>query len=115
MLNLCYNRQYGSGGKWYFEWTATSTANGSSSEGLCGLAFGIQQWNAGLNSTGVYNANLYAFYAAGFGHGEGYGANVVNGLLIDLDNNKVFWYRDGTLHVTMPDDGTGGVAFAMQT
>ena len=97
-----------SGGKWYFEWTATSTANGSSSEGLCGLAFDTQ-WNAGLNSTGVYNAD-FAFYAAGFGHGEGYGANVVNGLLIDLDNNQVKWYRDGTLHVTMPD-GTD----AMQT
>ena len=99
-----------SGGKWYFEWTATSTANGSSSEGLCGLAFDTQ-WNAGLNSTGVYDAD-FAFYAAGFGHGEGYGANVVNGLLIDLDNNKVKWYRDGTLHVTMPDDGGGS---AMQT
>jgi hypothetical protein len=103
-----------SGGKWYFEWTATSTANGSSSEGLCGLAFDTQ-WDAGLNSTGVYNAG-YAYYAAGFGHGEGYGANVVNGLLIDLDNNKVKWYRNGTLHITMPDDGgstmqTSGYAF----
>jgi len=99
-----------SGGKWYFEWTATSTANGSTSEGLCGLAFDTQI-SAGLNSTGVYNAG-YAFYAAGFGHGDGYGANVVNGLLIDLDNNKVKWYRDGTLHVTMPDDGGGST---MQT
>ena len=99
-----------SGGKWYFEWTATSTANGSSSEGLCGLAFDTQI-SAGLNSTGVYNAG-YAFYAAGFGTGEGYGANVVNGLLIDLDNNKIKWYKDGTLHVTMPDDGGGST---MQT
>ena len=99
-----------SGGKWYFEWTATSTANGSTSEGLCGLGFDTQI-SAGLNSTGVYNAG-YAFYAAGFGHGDGYGANVVNGLLIDLDNNKVKWYRDGTLHVTMPDDGGGST---MQT
>jgi hypothetical protein len=98
------------GGKWYFEWTATSHANGSSSEGLCGLSFDTQ-WNSGLNSTGVYNAG-YAFYAAGFGHGEGYSTNVVNGLLIDLDNNKVKWYRNGTLHVTMPDDGGGST---MQT
>jgi len=102
-----------SGGKWYFEWTATSTANGSSSEALCGLAFDTQ-WDAGLNSTGVYNAD-FAFYAAGFGHGNGYGANVVNGLLIDLDNNQVKWYRDGTLHLTMPDGTssmqTSGYAF----
>jgi len=103
-----------SGGKWYFEWTATSTANGSSSEGLCGLGFDTQ-WDAGLNSTGVYNAG-YAFYAAGFGHGDGYGANVVNGFLVDLDNNKIKWYRNGSLHVTMPDDGgstmqTSGYAF----
>jgi len=99
-----------SGGKWYFEWTATSTANGSSSEGLCGLGFDTQ-WDAGLNSTGVYNAG-YAFYAAGFGHGDGYGANVVNGFLVDLDNNKIKWYRNGSLHVTMPDDGGGST---MQT
>ena len=98
------------GGKWYFEWTATSHANGSSSEGLCGLSFDTQ-WDSWVNSTGVYNAG-YAFYAAGFGHGEGYSTNVVNGLLIDLDNNKVKWYRNGTLHVTMPDDGGGST---MQT
>ena len=97
-----------SGGKWYFEWTATSTANGSTSEGLCGLAFDTQI-EAGSNSTAVYNAG-FAFYAAGFGHGEGYGANVVNGFLIDLDNNQIKWYRNGTLHLTMPD-GTS----AMQT
>ena len=99
-----------SGGKWYFEWTATSTANGSSSEGLCGLAFDTQ-WDAGSNSTAVYNAG-YAYYAAGFGSGDGYAANVVNGFLIDLDNNKIKWYKDGTLHITMPDDGGGST---MQT
>jgi hypothetical protein len=99
-----------SGGKWYFEWTATSTANGSSTEALCGLAFDTQ-WDAGSLSTAVYNAG-FAFYAAGFGHGEGYAANVVNGLLIDLDNNKVKWYKNGSLHVTMPDDGGGST---MQT
>jgi hypothetical protein len=99
-----------SGGKWYFEWTATSTANGSSSEGLCGIAFDTQ-WDAGSNSTAVYNAG-YAYYAAGFGSGDGYAANVVNGFLIDLDNNKIKWYKDGTLHITMPDDGGGST---MQT
>jgi hypothetical protein len=99
-----------SGGKWYFEWTATSTANGSSSEGLCGIAFDTQ-WDAGSNSTAVYNAG-YAYYAAGFGSGDGYAANVVNGFLIDLDNNKIKWYKNGTLHITMPDDGGGST---MQT
>jgi hypothetical protein len=99
-----------SGGKWYFEWTATSTADGSNTEGLCGIAFDTQ-WDAGENSNAPYNAG-YAYYAAGFGAGSGYAANVVNGFLVDLDNNKIKWYRNGSLHITMPDDGGGSV---MQT
>jgi hypothetical protein len=103
-----YAQRYGtiglniaSGGKWYWEFTANTSSNGNTTECLTGLIF-ENRANENTASPAVYSDD-FAFYGGGFGHGAGYAANVVNGFLLDLDNNTLKWYRDDSLHVTMPD------------
>ena len=103
-----YAQRYGtiglniaSGGKWYWEFTANTSSNGNTTECLTGLIF-ENRANENTASPAVYSDD-FAFYGGGFGHGQGYAANVVNGFLLDLDNNTLKWYRDDSLHLTMPD------------
>ena len=91
-------------GKWYFEVKATDAGDAQ-----------IGALGTGSTGTGTYfgsAANSYGYYAAdgnsttggsGTSYGDSYTDNDIIGVYLDLDNNKIYWAKNGTVQ----NSGTG--------
>jgi hypothetical protein len=98
-------------GKWYWEVQTTDGAKNGALHGIAGdstiatnyvgtnnvLGFTADQWAISAVASGYRNNNAYTTYGVGF-----YG-NVIVGVYLDLDNNKLYFASGGTIM----ESGTG--------
>ena len=93
-------------GKWYWEVQTTDGAKNGALHGIAGdaaiganmssysnqvLGYTAQQWAISAVASGYRNNNGYTAYGVGF-----YG-NVIVGVYLDLDNNKLYFASGGTI------------------
>ena len=93
-------------GKWYWEVQTTDGAKNGALHGIAGdagiqtnmigsdnsvIGYSAQQWAISAIGSGYKNNNAYTTYGVGF-----YG-NVIIGVYLDLDNNKLYFASGGTI------------------
>ena len=103
-----------SSGKWYYEcYVASSAPSDYNLIGISGTVGGGDSLNAELGGTntysygyhgnnGKYRSDVPSGSGAGYAYGATYSTSVI-GVYIDLDNNKLYFAKDGTIQ----DSGTG--------
>ena len=93
-------------GKWYFEVKMTNYDSADSSIGITGAATasstnwlgnGTHQYGYIASAGSIYHGN------SGTAHGDTYGEGDIIGCYFDLDNNKLYFSKNGTLQ----NSGTG--------
>jgi len=93
-------------GKWYFEVKMTNYDSADSSIGITGAASasstnwlgnGTHQYGYLASNGSIYHGN------SGTSHGDTYGEGNIIGCYFDLDNNKLYFSKDGVLQ----NSGTG--------
>ena len=107
-------------GKWYVEWEV----HGSASPAF--YLFGIYGDEPVATTRYVgYEANSYGYYAyngtywnnnVGTSYGDSFGAGDIIGMALDLDNNKLYFSKNGTFQnsgdPTSGSTGTGAISIA---
>jgi len=96
-------------GKWYCEVKCTAVGDGSVygimdfaqyDDGTLEMSVYSRAWIYRA-ATGYYHNN--DAYGAGTSYGDSFTTNDIIGIYLDLDNNKVYWAKNGTLQ----NSGTG--------
>jgi len=109
-----------SSGKWYWEITPTSIATNSL---LVGIA-NINTAPTGFAPTGIYgyfsfNGNKYENGSTNSSYGNTFTNNDVIGVALDLDNNYLYFSKNGTFQnsgvPTSGGSGTGGISIIANT
>ena len=109
-------------GKWYWE-TKWVSHSGSSDYALIGVTSRVRNSDSGYQHLGA-TANDYAYYAyngnmmnntggsnTGAAYGNAYTVGDIIGVALDLDNNKIYWAKNGTWQDSgNPVTGTGAVS-----
>ena len=107
-------------GKWYVEWEV----HGSASPAF--YLFGIYGDEPSATTRYVgYEANSYGYYAyngtywnnnVGTSYGDSFGAGDIIGMALDLDNNKLYFSKNGTFQnsgdPTSGSTGTGAISIS---
>ena len=107
-------------GKWYVEWEV----HGSASPAF--YLFGIYGDEPAATTRYVgYEANSYGYYAyngtywnnnVGTSYGDSFGAGDIIGMALDLDNNKLYFSKNGTFQnsgdPTSGSTGTGAISIS---
>ena len=109
-------------GKWYWE-TKWVSHSGSSDYALIGVTSRVRNSDSGYQHLGA-TANDYAYYAyngnmmnntgssnTGAAYGNTYTVGDIIGVALDLDNNKIYWAKNGTWQDSgNPVTGAGAVS-----
>ena len=99
-------------GKWYWEVQSTNGANNTSLFGIAGDAASGANMSSYSNQVLGYTAQQWAYYGnngnyrtnnGNVSYGSGFYGNVIIGVYLDLDNNKLYFANGGTIQ----NSGTG--------
>ena len=99
-------------GKWYWEVQSTNGANNNSLLGIAGDASNTGNMVGSNNQVLGYTAQQWAYYGnngnyrtnnGNVAYGSGFYGNVIIGVYLDLDNNKLYFASGGTIM----ESGTG--------